>query len=71
MNVRQKLIEVCVCQGMTPTAAENAIENAKPEIEKTGPIKWHLHETEYPNAIYAMMFLCVERYANDIASKEK
>jgi len=71
MNVRQKLIEVCVSQGMTPTDAENAIERAIPEIEKVGQIKWHLYETEYPNALYAVMFLYVERYANDIIGNGK
>ena len=60
MTTKEKLIQMCVERGMFEKQAQSIVESVIPEIEKSGRITWNRPAEEYPDVMYATMFLFVK-----------
>lgn len=62
MTTREKLIEMCIDNGMFPEQAKEVVELAISEIDKLVDgykTTWDRPANEYPDGLYAVMFLTV------------
>lgn len=58
-TVKEKLIGMLIDHGMWENEAEEVFKEAVHEIEHTGKITWERPSEEYPQEMYAVMFLTI------------
>ncbi len=66
MNVTQKFESILVRMGMFDTQAEQVMELAKPELDKTikyYDITWESDSTGYPDVIYRILMIEIKPIA--------
>lgn len=65
MTTKERLIEMCVSKGMFESQAKEVVEIAVKKIDNLDNYKttWDRPASEYPDALYAVMFLTVKDVA--------